>query len=50
MSKHNFAGKSVFITGAGSGIGYAVALAFAGAGREIPVEAVTASTLSFSTT
>jgi NAD(P)-dependent dehydrogenase (short-subunit alcohol dehydrogenase family) len=35
MSKYDFTGKSVFITGAGSGIGYAVALAFAGAGADI---------------
>jgi short-subunit dehydrogenase len=35
LSKHNFAGKSVFVTGAGSGIGYAIALAFAGAGTDI---------------
>jgi NAD(P)-dependent dehydrogenase (short-subunit alcohol dehydrogenase family) len=35
MSKHDFAGKSVFITGAGSGIGYAIALAFAAAGADI---------------
>lgn len=35
MSTHNFTGKSVFITGAGSGIGYEVALAFARAGADI---------------
>lgn len=35
MSRLDFAGKSVFITGAGSGIGYAVALAFANAGADI---------------
>jgi NAD(P)-dependent dehydrogenase (short-subunit alcohol dehydrogenase family) len=35
MSKHDFVGKSAFITGAGSGIGYEVALAFARAGADI---------------
>jgi NAD(P)-dependent dehydrogenase (short-subunit alcohol dehydrogenase family) len=35
MSGDNFSGKSVFITGAGSGIGYAIALAFAEAGADI---------------
>lgn len=35
MSSINFKGKTVFITGAGSGIGYATALAFAAAGAAI---------------
>ena len=35
MSDHDFSGKSVFITGAGSGIGYAIALHFAAAGADI---------------
>ena len=35
MSTKNFSGKTVFITGAGSGIGYATALAFATAGANI---------------
>jgi NAD(P)-dependent dehydrogenase (short-subunit alcohol dehydrogenase family) len=35
MAKHDFMGKSVFITGAGSGIGYEVALAFAREGADI---------------
>ena len=35
MAKHNFSGKSVLITGAGSGIGYETALAFARAGANI---------------
>jgi len=35
MAKHDFMGKSAFITGAGSGIGYEVALAFARAGADI---------------
>ena len=35
MARESFAGKSVFITGAGSGIGYETALAFARAGAGI---------------
>jgi NAD(P)-dependent dehydrogenase (short-subunit alcohol dehydrogenase family) len=35
VSGKKFSGKSVFITGAGSGIGYAIALAFAEAGADI---------------
>jgi NAD(P)-dependent dehydrogenase (short-subunit alcohol dehydrogenase family) len=35
MAKHDFMGKSAFITGAGSGIGYEVALAFARAGADV---------------
>jgi NAD(P)-dependent dehydrogenase (short-subunit alcohol dehydrogenase family) len=35
MTKHDFVGKSAFITGAGSGIGYEVALAFAREGADI---------------
>ena len=35
MSSNSFAGKSAFITGAGSGIGYAIALAFAEAGADV---------------
>jgi NAD(P)-dependent dehydrogenase (short-subunit alcohol dehydrogenase family) len=35
MSSRDFAGKSVFITGAGSGIGYEIALAFAREGADI---------------
>jgi NAD(P)-dependent dehydrogenase (short-subunit alcohol dehydrogenase family) len=35
MTKHDFVGKSAFITGAGSGIGYEVALVFARAGADI---------------
>lgn len=35
MSGKNFSGKSVFVTGAGSGIGYAIALGFAEAGADI---------------
>jgi len=35
MSSRDFAGKSVFITGAGSGIGYEIALAFAREGADV---------------
>ncbi len=35
MSTRNFSGKTVFVTGAGSGIGYATALAFSIAGANI---------------
>ena len=35
MPTNNFSGKTVFITGAGSGIGYATALAFSTAGANI---------------
>ena len=35
MARESFAGKSVFITGAGSGIGYETALAFARAGADV---------------
>lgn len=35
MSNRDFAGQSVFITGAGSGIGYEIALAFARSGADV---------------
>lgn len=35
MAGFDFAGKTVWVTGAGKGIGYTTALAFANAGAEV---------------